>query len=163
MAVIAEVARQLRHLHHTIEGFETLATGTLIMETASSALNAAGHTMVVEIRSKIGEQQPYWPALSPVTIEDKMRRGYPVPSPLLREGDLRDSYMFEVEEEVLDTRLTIGSTDRVGLYHELGTSKMPPRPVLGPTVQAFAPQIAGELGVRTYRTIHGTLARALER
>jgi len=85
-------------------------------------------------KSEIGSYQPAvgpfdaWPELAESTEEDKAKQGYPAGAPLLRDGDLRDSYEHQTEGLVA----LIGSDDDVAVFHEFGTSKMPARPVLGP-------------------------------
>jgi hypothetical protein len=92
-------------------------------------------------KSEIGHYQPAvgpfpeWPPLAEATLEGwgpfpgKEELGFAPPdNPLLRYGELRDS--FELQAEGLEG--VVGSTDPVMLFHEMGTEKMPARPVLGP-------------------------------
>lgn len=85
---------------------------------------------------------PAWEPLAQSTEDEKARLGYPTDAPLLREGDLRDSFRHEVEKH----EATVGSIDEVMLYHEFGTSKMPPRPVLGPALLHNAEHIQKLIG-----------------
>ena len=48
-------------------------------------------------------------------------------SPLLETGDLRDSIERDVQQHVA----YVGSNDNKALWHEFGTSRIPPRPFLG--------------------------------
>jgi HK97 gp10 family phage protein len=73
---------------------------------------------------------PEWAPLADSTEAEKARLGYPADAPLLREGDLQHSFSHEVE----GNEGIVGSTDPTMVYHEFGTSKMPPRPVMGPAV-----------------------------
>jgi phage gpG-like protein len=69
-----------------------------------------------------------WPPLAESTQEDRVQHGFSADEPLLRTGELRDS----ISHQVQGLRAVIGSTSDVMVYQELGTSKIPPRPVLGP-------------------------------
>jgi len=79
----------------------------------------------------IGHEMPEWPPLAPSTIKQKERLGYTGrvsgTDPLLRTGEMRDS----IKAVVADLTLAVGSTDKVAVFQELGTSRMPPRPFLG--------------------------------
>lgn len=70
---------------------------------------------------------PAWAPLAESTVADRVAKGFSPDDPLLRTGDLRDSIVHEVG----DWEATVGSIDPVMEFHEFGTSKMPPRPVIG--------------------------------
>lgn len=122
-----------------IEGFGGMALA--LVEAEVGMLEALHHGLVKVVEkieatavAEIGVYQdaagpfPEWPLLADVTEDEKARMGYPADAPLLAAGDLRDSFGHEVEG------LTgiVGSTDPVLIFHEMGTSRMPARPVLGP-------------------------------
>lgn len=75
---------------------------------------------------------PAWAELADSTEQDKARHGYPVEAPLLRTGGMRDAITHEVDglEAVIGARDT--DAGKLLVYHEFGTDRMPPRPVLGP-------------------------------
>lgn len=104
-------------------------------------------------RSLIGEEQPGWDALAESTLEEKARLGYPTPAPLLREGDLRDSIKGEAETTLEGVKGVVGSTDPIAIYHEAGTSRMPPRPFLAPSLMLAEPEIATTLGKLAVRAL----------
>lgn len=85
-------------------------------------------------RDEIGHYQsaagpfPHWDDLADSTEQDKSTHGYPVSAPLLRSGEMRDS----ITHTVHGLEAVIGSTDKKLAYHEFGTSRIPPRPVMGP-------------------------------
>jgi HK97 gp10 family phage protein len=91
-------------------------------------------------KEEIGEYQPAvgpfqdWAELADSTEADKARKGYPLDAPLLRTGEMRD----EITHEVSGLEAVAGAKDegagKILQYHEFGTSKMPPRPVLGPAM-----------------------------
>ncbi|QBJ80512.1 hypothetical protein [Aquitalea sp. USM4] len=73
---------------------------------------------------------PEWAELAESTEFDKASHGYPVDAPLLRTGEMRDS----IGHEVHGLEAIIGAKDPKMVYHEFGTSKIPPRPVMGPAL-----------------------------
>lgn len=73
---------------------------------------------------------PAWDELADSTKKDRVSKGFSENDPLLRSGELQDSISHKTE--LVET--TIGSTDEVMVYQELGTPTIPPRPVLGPAV-----------------------------
>lgn len=99
------------------------------------AIVKLGHIVAEVAKSKIGQENKGWPPLASSTIEDKERRGYPVPYPLLRTGELRDSIVDAVD----GLTLAVGSDEKNALYQETGTIKMPPRPFLMPAMLESLP------------------------
>jgi HK97 gp10 family phage protein len=101
------------------------------------ALNAAAKLIKVDARAQIGHYQdevgayPAWAPLAESTEDEKARIGAPADAPLEREGDLKKSFRSNFEG---DSAVVVGSTDPNMEWHEFGTVKMPPRPVLGPTL-----------------------------
>jgi HK97 gp10 family phage protein len=97
---------------------------------------------------KIGEYQgesgqfPAWATLAESTEAEKARLGYPADAPLLREGDLRDS----ISHEVTGLDAVVGSTSPIAPFQEFGTSKMPPRPFIGPAAFERKKEIETVLG-----------------
>lgn len=73
-----------------------------------------------------------WAELADSTEQEKASKGYPVDAPLLRTGAMRDAITHEVDglEAVIGAKDT--DAGRLLVFHEFGTSKMPPRPVMGP-------------------------------
>lgn len=88
------------------------------------------------------ESFPAWAELAESTKDDRLRAGYTEDDPLLRSGELRDSIGHETE----GMTATIGSTSDVMIYHEFGTNRMPPRPVLGPALHRNKEVIEAILG-----------------
>lgn len=108
---------------------------------AQVGLEAAAKLIQTDAQGQLGNYQPAvggfpaWAPLSPVTLGIKETKGYPVPSPLLVTGALRDSIVTEVSP----WEAIIGSTSPIAAYQEFGTSTtgwggagIPPRPFLGP-------------------------------
>jgi HK97 gp10 family phage protein len=140
-----------------IEGLNNFAGVLMAMPAAirasnRRALNAAAKIIKTDARAQIGEYQeavgnyPAWEQLADSTEDEKARLGAPADAPLERFGDLKKSFRSTLvsSEEVI-----IGSTDPVMTYHELGTSKMPPRPVLGPALLKHIEEIRKLVGYST--------------
>lgn len=117
------------------------------------ALDKVGNIVATDAKRRIGEYQeevgpfPEWRDLAESTIADKEARGFAVPNPLERTGEMRDSIEFSREP----SRVTIGSPDKKALWQELGTTgpragpdgyHVPPRPFLGPALFVNAEESA---------------------
>jgi HK97 gp10 family phage protein len=102
----------------------------------SKALEKVAKKVRDTARDEIGFYQPEvgpfpeWAELADSTEAEKARLGYEPNAPLLRTGEMRESIGYQVE----GLEAAIGSTDPKMVFHEFGTVKMPPRPVLGPAV-----------------------------
>ncbi len=118
---------------------------------------------IVQARAKglIGHEQPEWPPLDESTIAEKQRLGYPVPAPLLRTGEMRDSIQWEApEHDGDDTVGWVGSNNEKAVYHELGTSRIPPRPFLLLAALRSEAQFRELMGDAAFRALlPGALAR----
>jgi phage gpG-like protein len=74
-----------------------------------------------EARRVIGEGYDFWPALAPSTLARKMMN-----TPLLETGELRAS----IEWNASGLEGAVGSNNDKAVWHELGTSHIPPRSFL---------------------------------
>jgi phage gpG-like protein len=86
-----------------------------------------------EARRVLGEGYAEWPALQPETIARKMRGN----TPLLETGELRASIQWNSH----GNEGYVGSNNDKAVWHELGTSKIPPRPFLMGAAIRMEPQI----------------------
>lgn len=99
-------------------------------------------------KHKIGEYQdavgpfPEWEELADSTEMQKARAGYPVDSPLLRTGEMRDSISYHASPAGFE----VGSPSEIAVYQEFGTATIPPRPFLGPALFENAPAVVEALG-----------------
>jgi hypothetical protein len=92
-----------------------------------------------------GEYQPGWAPLAESTLKDKADKGFPVPSPLKRTGDMAASYKKEVDP--IELEMVIGSPEKIALFQEVGTSRgIPPRPVCEPALKNSLPYAADVFG-----------------
>ncbi len=123
------------------ESMAALATylagmGGFLKTVEHSALENAAILVEKTAKEEIGVQQPAWgpfeawQPLADSTEAQKAQKGYPADAPLLATGDLQKSIGHQVDGNTA----IIGSTDPVMVFHEFGTEKMPPRPVLGPAL-----------------------------
>ena len=71
-----------------------------------------------EARDSLGSYQDGWPALQPETIARKMMGDSPLLASIQWNSEGNEGY--------------VGSDDMKAVYHELGTSRIPARPFLGP-------------------------------
>jgi phage gpG-like protein len=85
-----------------------------------------------EARRVIGEGYPDWPALRPETLAHKIAN-----TPLLETGELRSS----IEWQAHGLTAEVGSNNDKALWHELGTSRIPPRSFLAGAAQHMGPEI----------------------
>ena len=111
------------------------------LESALVLLEKDMKAQVGYYQGEVGEF-PAWAPLADSTEADKARLGAPSGAPLLRFGALYASFQHEARGD----EGVVGSTDPTMIYHEFGTSKMPPRPVLGPALVRNREKIEKILG-----------------
>jgi hypothetical protein len=96
--------------------------------------DAGANMMAKAARDMVGTEHKPWPSLADVTVTRKTAAGQTgrisPTDPLYASGKLRDSWHYSVG----NAGFVWGSTDPVMVYHEHGTAKMPPRPVVGPVM-----------------------------
>lgn len=99
-----------------------------------------------------GHYQDGWPQLAESTQADRVKKGFTPNDPLKRTGALAESY----ERTVLShTEAAVGSNLDLAEYHEAGTSKMPPRPVLGASLAQNGQATADKIGAVVAKHIAG--------
>lgn len=121
-----------------LQAAEKIALAIATMhKVGEGALEQVARKVEKTAKASLGEYQdaigpfPEWAELAQATKDDRARQGFPEDEPLLRTGELRKGYDHETRG--MTTR--IGSPSEIAEYHEFGTAKMPPRPVLGPAVE----------------------------
>lgn len=140
---------------HSLTAF---AARLLVMEVAVQkelrvGLKEAAQHVETQAKGELGTYQPAvgpfsaWQELAESTKEDRVRKGFTENDPLLRSGELRES----ISHEVHGLEAEIGTPREEGEYLELGTSKMPPRPFLGPAL------------IHSEKAIHKILGHAVVR
>lgn len=135
----------------------TMAVVPTLAPAMDSMLDVIGAELVATAKEKFGVYQPAvykypkWAPLSPSTLA----HGNPNNTPLLRTGGARDSiYYYKSGNDVV-----VGSTEQTMVYHELGTTTEPPRPVLGPTIYEHKTEIMNLLGKATALALMGKLTK----
>jgi hypothetical protein len=107
------------------------------------SLNFVGKELVKAAKDKIGHlndaagEFPAWKELAESTKRDKERNDYVFNAdynPLYREGELRKSINYRLNKTLRNKTLKLGSTSKIMIYQEKGTDRIPPRPVIGPTM-----------------------------
>ncbi|OVE45661.1 hypothetical protein [Chromobacterium violaceum] len=111
-----------------------------VAKKLQDGLERCAERIELEAKAEIGKYQaaagpfPAWAQLEDSTEQEKARLGYPADSPLLRTGAMEG----EISHSVAPLEAVVGAKDtpagRILVYHEFGTPKMPPRPVLGPAL-----------------------------
>lgn len=104
----------------------------------ATGLEAGFRVIVKEIeetaKEEIGVYQPAygpfdaWAPLAESTKADRVRQGYSEDEPLLRSGELRES----IQSEIVGLAAIVGTKSEIGLWQEVGTEHIPPRPFIGP-------------------------------
>src|ERR1700682_5285481 len=111
----------------TLEQFEAALAKTIgtVKPRLEIGLEKFGEVVEIAAKAELGHYQPGWAPLAESTLADKAAKGFPVPSPLLRTGEMRDSIKHEVNPfSAFAMSVTVGSTDKRGLFQEMGTSKI---------------------------------------
>jgi phage gpG-like protein len=89
-------------------------------EVGPAIIARACELVARQAKRAIGKQHELWPPLKPATIARKLRGN----TPLLETGELRDS----IEWTAHGLEGEVGSNNDKAVWHELGTSRIPPSP-----------------------------------
>jgi HK97 gp10 family phage protein len=111
------------------------------LERCAQLMERTAKAEIGVYQSEIGDF-PGWVELADATKAERVQQGYTENDPLLRSGSLRDSISHEIEGDTA----AVGSTSDVMVYQELGTERIPPRPVLGPAALRNKEKIQRILG-----------------
>lgn len=130
-----------------------------------SLLDITGRFLEKESKAIIGHLQAgygefkAWPELADSTKEEKEKLGYGDASndwqPLLRTGEMRDSISYATELH----KVYIGSTSDIMVYQEMGTGRIPARPVLGLAIYREKRKVQLAIGNFMYSWITDTRAQ----
>jgi HK97 gp10 family phage protein len=102
----------------------------------AKGLALAGKVVAEKTRNKLGVYQSGWPPLKPETVARKATGD----SPELETGSMRDT--IAVKADAVKATISVGGA---AIYQELGTSKMPARPFLGPALRESEGKIGAAL------------------
>ena len=106
-----------------------------------------------------GSRRGKWRPLALSTVIDRQRRGFAGQHPILvREGNLRASFVQRGGDHVEEFqytaqgwRMLAGSESEIGFFQELGTQRIPPRPIT---------ELTGDAEQRIINTIDYMIAQA---
>lgn len=140
---------------HTLKEFYShLMTSIAAVEVwGHEVLEKSGKIIEKEAKHVIGTYEYGWPQLAESTQQQRSYLGYPPNEPLLREGTMRDS----IDHKVEGNSCYIGSNNKIAVYQELGTSRIPPRSFLGGAAMAKEREIHEEISSGLYLSIATTL------
>ena len=128
-------------------------------------VEAGAEEIAETARGEIGFYQtdiapyPSWAELSPEYEKSKVAAGFEPDAPLLRTGEMKKSIKASSE----GNEGVAGSNDKVLEYHEFGTDKMPPRPVLGPAAHFSRPRIFSMMAKTTFAWLAGGRLKRVQR
>lgn len=119
-----------------------------VTKSEHKVLERAGKLVLRQAQAKIGVYQPAsgpfaaWAPLAESTQASRTALGFTANDPLLRMGELRESYGYEVDGH----EVSVGSSLSKALWLEAGTIDMPPRSVVGAALSETAEQVVEILG-----------------
>lgn len=129
----------------------TGAMRTTYPEALVNTLDDIGKAVTERAKDKVGHYQsgigqfPQWAPLAASTIDRKQRAGFSNPDgPLLASGAFKDSIGYVVDAGNL--KVTIGTDKPYIVNTEMGTAKIPPRPVFGPSALEIIPKKLPKIG-----------------
>ncbi len=146
MIPLAELAAHFRLAEARLKG------GQLTLEVHKALEHVAD-----DARAMIGTERPEWAALAESTVTEKERLGYvgqvSSTDPLLRTGELRGSIEADAERRGNVIEGVVGSTSKIAVFLESGTSKMPARPFLAGAMIQSQPLMEETLGMFAVRIL----------
>jgi HK97 gp10 family phage protein len=99
------------------------AAGPALAAAEAEALAKSCQLLSTAAKDLIGVPKPEWPPLKPETLARKDG----VNTPLLETGEMRDSIAWNSDQH----EGYVGTDNMKMVWQEFGTSRIPPRPVLG--------------------------------
>lgn len=103
-------------------------------EAEQHGLGVAGKDLADKAQDLIGHEHEMWPDLAASTVEAKRAKGQTGrisdTDPLYARGE----YLHSFSHHVSPGSVVFGTDDPIAPLLERGTAKMPPRPVVGPTL-----------------------------
>ncbi len=141
----------------TLDAFQEklLRIKASLPEAMHHGLDHAASLVEHEAKAMIGTEYAGWPALADSTVERKAAKGQTGrvsgTDPLLTTGELRATIGHQVHENTA----IIGTPDEVGVYMEVGTSRVPPRPFLSSALHRKGEEAANAIGAAVGHALAG--------
>jgi hypothetical protein len=135
------------NLGDAVRKFSSIGVGLGAIKHA--ALEAGAKEFLKRAQAALGTYEYGWPPLAESTVAKKATGD----SPGLETGEMHDSGSYEVHA----WSFTVGFTDPKIAWFEHGTSRQPPRPVIGGTISHHGASIALLIGVRFGEILGATL------
>jgi len=126
-------------------------------EVTHLAADKATEEIEKTAKGMIGDYQPAigpfvaWEELADSTKAERASLGFSDNDPGFRSGEMRES----IKRTVVDSEGAVGSNDPHLKWFDIGTSKQPPRPVLGPAAMHSKERVARLLGATVFAWLAG--------
>ena len=141
----------------TLDGFAAflLRLPEAVRQAEHRGLEHGALLIEAEAKAIIGQELQQWPALADSTVAQKAARGQTgrvsSTDPLFATGELRATISHQIEGNVA----VIGTPDEVGVYQEVGTDRIPPRPFLSTAAFRKGEAAANAIGAAVGHAIAG--------
>lgn len=113
-------------------------------------LEAAAKDFLKKAKAAMGTYEYGWPQLQADTISRKTTGD----TPLIETGEMKESGSYEIHTDFV----LVGFEDPKMHFHEFGTPHVPPRPVIGGTIDHHGQEIADDIGIHFGEIFSETLA-----
>jgi hypothetical protein len=132
----------------TCSEFAALLERAAVEAKAGLAAPTEAVMVAVEAHAKeaIGTYRYGWPELAESTKANRVAAGYPADEPLLRTGTLAASVQHKAEVTPEGAEGLVYSNDKVALWQELGTDRIPSRSFLLKSLWLASPTMARVFG-----------------
>ncbi|CAB3784318.1 hypothetical protein [Pararobbsia alpina] len=121
-----------------------------IADKAAEEIQKTAKGMIGEYQGAIGPY-PAWEELADRTQQERARLGFSENDPGFRTGEMQKS----VERTVIDAEAAIGSNDQNLVWFDIGTSKQPPRAVLGAAALHSRERVGAIIGKTMFAWLAG--------
>lgn len=121
-----------------------------ILDSSAEEIQKTAKGMIGEYQGGVGPY-PAWEELADSTKAERSRLGYSENDPGYRSGEMQRSVQRHVEGD----EAAVGSNDQDLVWFDIGTSRQPPRPVMGPAAIHSKPRVQKIIGLTMYAWLAG--------